>query len=216
MCKCSLRCVFSGRGRCLLRRNMISCLLCFFFKLLSCFALLISCCFSFCCCLVFCHIVVRLLLFLRLVMGGQTYVVVAVGWRSLLSSLKIAYCIVVRSCRLGRLVRILRVGVLLVASIPQVGLLLFVWLFHVCFLCALFFFSSVSCFAWLRSSVSRRGVLGFLCETQGRPPDVCLGTCGAQPLGFALRLCFVVLVILRCVFFRFFFFSRSPPSLGFA
>ena len=58
-------------------------------------------------------------------------------------------------------------------------------------------------------------MLGFLCETQGRPPDVRLGTCGAQSSGFALRLCFVALVILCWVFFR--FFSPSlPHSLGFA
>ena len=36
MCECSLRCVFSGRGRCLLRRDMISCLLCFLISVLFC------------------------------------------------------------------------------------------------------------------------------------------------------------------------------------
>ena len=74
MCKCSVRCVFSGRGRCLLRRDMISCLLCFliyFFVPRCCFSLLLQ---SF-----FWPRGVRLLLFLRLVMGGQTYVVVAVA-----------------------------------------------------------------------------------------------------------------------------------------
>ena len=61
-------------------------------------------CFSFCCCLVFCHVVVRLLLFLRLVMGGQAYVVVAVGWRSLLFSLKhsiLHCCEILSSWRVG-------------------------------------------------------------------------------------------------------------------
>ena len=59
-------------------------------------------------------------------------------------------------------------------------------------------------------------MLGFLCETQGRPPDVRLGTCGAQSSGFALRLCFVALVILCWVFFRFFSSPSLPHSLGFA
>ena len=56
-------------------------------------------------------------------------------------------------------------------------------------------------------------MLGFLCETQGRPPDVRLGTCGAQSSGFALRLCFVALVILCWVFFLFFLLPLSPTLL---
>ena len=51
-----------------------------------------------------------------------------------LSFFYIEYCIVVKSFRLGRLGPIRRVGALSAASVLQVGLLLFVWLFRVCFL----------------------------------------------------------------------------------
>ena len=66
--------------------------------------------------------------------------------------------------------RILRVGVLLVASIPQVGLLLFVWFFHVCFLCA--FFSSPLCLVLLDSGPLFRSAacLDFCVKPKGARP----------------------------------------------
>ena len=50
LCECSLRCVFSGRGRFLLRRDMISCLSCFFFKNFFFVFLLLPSCFLPRCC----------------------------------------------------------------------------------------------------------------------------------------------------------------------
>ena len=150
-------------------------------------------------------------------MGGQAYVVVAVGWRSLLFSLKhsiLHCCEILSSWRVGAY----PAGGRTFGRLYPSGRIAVVRLTFSCVLSVCVFFSpsSVSCFAWLRSFVSRRGVLGFLCETQGRPPDVRLGTCGAQSSGFALRLCFVALVILCWVFFRFFSSPSLPHSLGFA
>ena len=210
MCKCSVRCVFSGRGRCLLRRDMISCLLCFliyFFVLRCCFSLLLQ---SF-----FWPRGVRLLLFLRLVMGGQTYVVVAVAWRSLLFSLThsmLHCCEILLSWKVGAY----PAGGRTFGRLYPPGWIVVVRLAFSCVLsvCVRFFFLLPLFLVLLDSGPLFRGAacLDFCVKPKGARPTHVWEHVALNPRALLLGC------VLLCWWFCFLslFFLLSPPSLGFA